>query len=42
MVAKSTGEIDTQLCDTGKLNSIPSAAHAPRYPISAFLIEVFA
>jgi len=28
--AKSTGERLTQLWETGKLNSIPKAAHAPR------------
>ena len=27
---KSTGDIDIQLCETGKLNSTPNAAHAPR------------
>ena len=37
--AKSTGDIETQLCETGKLNSTPKAAHAPRYPICAFLME---
>ena len=41
-VAKSTGDIDIQLCDTGKLNSTPKAAQAPRYPINAFLIAVLA
>ena len=41
-VAASTGDSDIQLCETGKLNSIPNAAHAPRYPISAFLIDRFA
>jgi len=39
---KSTGDIETQLCETGKLNSTPNAAHAPRYPILAFLMEGFA
>ncbi len=29
-VAKSTGEAVIQLCETGKLNSTPSAVHAPR------------
>jgi hypothetical protein len=28
--AWSTGETVAQLCDTGKLNSTPSAVHAPR------------
>jgi hypothetical protein len=37
--AKLTGDIVIQLCDTGKLNSSPKAAHAPRYAIAAFLIE---
>ena len=41
-VAKSTGDIDIQLCDTGKLNSTPSATHAPRYATSAYLIAVLA
>ena len=27
---ETTGDIDIQLCDTGKLNSIPKAAQAPR------------
>src|SRR2546425_9534572 len=30
-IAKSTGETVIQLCETGKLNSMPSAAHIPRY-----------
>jgi hypothetical protein len=29
-IAWSTGETVAQLCETGKLNSIPSAVHAPR------------
>jgi len=28
--------METQLCETGKLNSMPNAAHAPRYPMFAF------
>ena len=40
--AKSIGESDIQLCEIGKLNSTPNAAHAPRYPMFAFLIEGFA
>jgi hypothetical protein len=31
--------MDIQLWETGKLNSIPNAAHAPRYPILAFLSD---
>ncbi len=30
VVAKSTGDTVIQLCDTGKLNSMPNAAQAPR------------
>jgi len=41
-MAESTGDIDIQLWDTGKLNSMPNAAQAPRYPMSAFLIYGFA
>ena len=38
----STGERLTQLWETGKLNSMPNAAQAPRYDIAAFLMEGFA
>jgi len=41
VVAKSTGDVDIQLWDTGKLNSTPNAAHAPRYPIWVSLIDGF-
>ena len=41
-VPKSTGETVAQLCETGKLNSTPSATHAPRYATSAYLIDGFA
>jgi hypothetical protein len=42
VVAKSTGDTVIQLCETGKLNSMPNAAHAPRYAIRASLIDGFA
>jgi hypothetical protein len=41
-MAEDTGDIDIQLCETGKLNSMPKAAQAPRYPINAFLMVLFA
>ena len=41
-VPKSTGDTVAQLWDTGKLNSTPSATHAPRYATSANLIAEFA
>ena len=42
VTAKSTGDTVIQLCDTGKLNSMPKAAQAPRYAIAASLIDGFA
>ena len=41
-VAKSTGDVVIQLCDTGKLNSMPKAAHEPRYAMLENFIDVLA